>query len=133
MISGKKQASKFTVLEAQRQRIVWRSNASIEFLRALCGLSFANFAVKGSCSSRKSKDFNREGREERAAKHAKKFKLRHDLGCPRHMVRLEIFGFQQQAGYVVVLGGGADDEIDFGHQAFEHFRGGTRFTDFDRA
>ncbi len=35
----------------------------------------ANFAVKGSCSRKKSKDFNREGREGKAAKYAKKFKL----------------------------------------------------------
>ena len=46
-----------------------------EFLCVLCGFSFANFAVKGSCSEPKSKDSNRKVREEKAAKCAKKFKL----------------------------------------------------------
>jgi hypothetical protein len=48
--------------------------ADFEFLRVLRGLSFASFAVKGSCSRPKSKDLNREGREEKAAKDAKKFR-----------------------------------------------------------
>ena len=48
-----------------------------EFLCVLCGLSFANFAVKGSCSRPKSKDSNRKAREEKAEKCAKKFKLSH--------------------------------------------------------
>jgi hypothetical protein len=45
----------------------------LNFLRALCGFSFANLVVKGSFSRRTSKDFNRKGREEKAAKDAKKF------------------------------------------------------------
>ena|SRR5450755_1937690 len=48
-----------------------------EFLCVLCGLSFANFAVKGSFSWPKSRDSNRKVREEDAAKYAKKFKLSH--------------------------------------------------------
>src|SRR5271168_427443 len=52
-------------------------------LGAIRGPSWANFAVKGSCSRCKSKDFNREAREEKAAKDAKKFKLRdHPAGQP---------------------------------------------------
>src|SRR5258708_21744893 len=53
--------------------------AQLEFLRALCGLSFANFAVKGSCSRAKSKDSNRKVREDKAAKCAKKLRLSHAL------------------------------------------------------
>jgi hypothetical protein len=46
-----------------------------EFLRAPCGSSFANFAVKGSCCLWKATDFNRKGREGRAASYAKKIKI----------------------------------------------------------
>jgi hypothetical protein len=47
-----------------------------EVLGVLCGLSFANFAVESFCSKPKSKDSNRKGRKEKAAKDAKNFKLR---------------------------------------------------------
>jgi len=39
-----------------------------EFLCALRGLSFASFAVKGSCSRPRSKDSNRKVREEKNRK-----------------------------------------------------------------
>jgi hypothetical protein len=45
---------------------------------------------------------------------------------------LKAFGFQQHAGDVVVLRSVADEQIDFGHQALEHFRGLDRFAGFDR-
>jgi hypothetical protein len=45
---------------------------------------------------------------------------------------LEAFGFQQHAGDVVVLRSVADEQIDFGHQALEHFRGFDRFAGFNR-
>jgi len=46
---------------------------------------------------------------------------------------LEAFGFQQQAGDVVVLGSVPDEEIDFSHEALEHFLGFDRFSGFDRS
>jgi hypothetical protein len=44
---------------------------------------------------------------------------------------LEVLGFQQQAGDVVVLRRVADEQIDFGHEALEHFGGLDRFSGFD--
>ena len=71
---GKKKilAAKDTGFEAWIHDPVMRP---FEFLRVLCGFSFANFAVKSSCSRRTSKDFNRKGHEGDSAKYAKKFKL----------------------------------------------------------
>jgi hypothetical protein len=46
---------------------------------------------------------------------------------------LETFGFQQQAGDIVVLRRAADEEVDFGHEALEHFGGFDRLAGFDRA
>jgi hypothetical protein len=40
------------------------TDVEFEFLRVLRGPFFASFAVKGSCCRQKSKDFDREGREE---------------------------------------------------------------------
>ncbi len=47
--------------------------------------------------------------------------------------RLEILRFQHHAGDVVVLRSIADEEIDLGHQALEHFGGLDQFSGFDRA
>jgi hypothetical protein len=80
------------------------------FLRVLCGFSSVNFAVKGCCSRRRSKDLNREGREGKAAKYAKKFKLRHSQQQIRRSTGLTdrnqgVIGFQRaithQIGYLV--------------------------------
>jgi hypothetical protein len=58
-----------------------------EFLGVLCGLSFANFAVKGCCSRRKSKDSNRKRREGKAAKSAKKFSRYRFFAAPEVLRR----------------------------------------------
>src|ERR1035441_4063939 len=44
----------------------------------------------------------------------------------------DAFGFEEHAGDVVVLRGIPDEEVDFGHEALEHFLGLDRFASFNR-
>jgi len=54
--------------------------------------------------------------------------------CPASQgVKLEAFGFQQHAGDIVVLGSIADEEIEFRHQALEHFGWFESFSRLNRS
>ena len=62
-------------------------------------------------------------------------RLTEDVGVLRLVpgkLLLEAFGFQQQAGDIIVLWSVADEQVDFGHEALQHLGRLDRFSGFDR-
>ena len=73
---------------------------------------------------------------EASTTYTKSQRLTEDASVPHRFVPgkllLEVLGFQQQAGDVVVLRRVADEEVDFGHEALEHFGRFDRLPSSDR-